>query len=153
MTNRAEIKPLRFFAGLAILLVALYLQIFLASAGWHFNLALAALIVLAFIFNFLELLILDLATVFILNWQPAPSAALIAFALIPLAVFFARKLIQSEPWIGVLVAIITGFFVFYLAAASTPASAFFFAPAQFSWFVVDVMIAAIVGEMTLMALN
>jgi hypothetical protein len=117
MINHADINPLRFLAGLGILAIALYAQSFLAAAGWHFNLVLAALIAFAFSFDFLEVLALDLLAIFSLNWQPAPSAALLIFAVIPLAIFFVSNSVRSEPWIGVIVATLLGFFVFYITLA------------------------------------
>jgi len=105
---------LKFFSAVAIILLAIFLQLFFASAGWYFNLALATLIAFAFAFDFWELLVLDLFAVFILNWKPAPSFALLSFALIPLAAFVFHKVVHSERWMGVLVAIIIGFITFYL---------------------------------------
>src|SRR5580693_6064425 len=107
---------LKFFSALAILLLALFLQFLFAGAGWHLDLALAALIAFAFILDFWELLALDLLAVFLLNWQPAPSIALLAFALIPLAVFVFHKLVRLHGWIGIPVAIFIGFLLFYIAA-------------------------------------
>lgn len=125
----------RFFAALAILLLALSLQFFFASAGLYFNFTLATIIAFAFTLDFLELLTLDLLAVFILDWQSAPSVALITFALIPLAAFAFRQIVRSEPWSGNLVAIVFGLFVFYLVSAPSqffPAIAVFFEDAVIS---------------------
>jgi hypothetical protein len=131
---------LKFFSALAILLLALLAEIVLASVGLHFTLALAALIAFAFILDFWELLILDLVAVFILNWQPAASAALIAFALVPLLAFAFYKLTHWHGWTGVLVAIVVGFLIFYIAAAP----GLFLANS--TSFLLDLVVGLIVGE-------
>jgi hypothetical protein len=138
---------LKFFSGVAILLLALFLQLFLVSAGWYFNLALATLIAFAFDFDFWELLVFDLFTVFILNWKPAPSVALLIFALVPLAAFAFRKLVNSERWIGNLIAIFVGFLVFYLVSA--PAE---FLP-HFAIFLADLIIGLALGQVIFFAFS
>jgi len=140
-------NPLRFFAGLLILLLALFAQIFFASAGIFLNSALAALIAFAFVFTFWELAVFDLLAVFVLTWQPAPSLALIVFALVPLAAFVFCKLTQWHGWTGTLIAIVVGLAVFYIAGGGTP---YFFA--HFGWFALDVVIAAAVGELIVVGL-
>jgi hypothetical protein len=138
---------LKFFSTLAILLLALFIEFVLASAGLHFTLALSALIAAAFVLDFLELLILDLIAVLILNWQPAASAALIAFAFVPLAAFAFRKFTYWHGWTGVLVATVAGFFIFYIAAA----------PGQFindlPSFLLDLLVGLLVGEAALAAMG
>lgn len=108
---------LKFFSAAAILALALFLQFLFAGASWHFDLVLAALIAFAFILDFWELLVLDLLAVFLLNWQPAPSVALLVFALIPLAAFLFHKLTQLHGWVGVPLAILAGFLIFYVSVA------------------------------------
>jgi hypothetical protein len=138
---------LKFFSALAILILALFLQFFAASIGWHFNLALAALIAFAFALDdFWEVLVADLLAVLILNWQPAISGTLILFALIPLAAFAFRKLIHSIAWIGTLAAIIVGFSAFYVFTAGT-----IFLPNIVS-FLADVIVGAVAGELIVFAL-
>lgn len=134
---------LKFFSTLAILFLALFVEIVLASVGFHFSLALAVLIAFAFILNFWELLILDLIAVFILNWQPTPSAALLIFALIPLAAFAFYKLTHWHGWTGVLVAIIVGFLLFYIGAAPT------LFLENLPTFLLDLIIGLLVGEAVL----
>jgi hypothetical protein len=137
---------IKFFSALAILLFAIFLQLFFASVGWYFNLSLAVLIAFAFALNDLwELLVADLLAVFILNWQPAPSGTLILFALIPLAAFAFRKLVRTERWIGTLTTIFFGFLTFYLLVAPAPLS-YFIVP-----FLEDVMVAFLVGELIVFA--
>jgi hypothetical protein len=138
---------LKFFSALAILFLALFAEIVLASVGLHFSLALAVLIAFAFVIDFWELLILDLIAVFILNWQPAPSVALIAFALIPLLAFVFYKLTHWHGWTGVLVAIVVGFLIFYVAAA----------PGLFlhdlPGFLLDLIVGLLIGETVLAAMG
>lgn len=139
---------MKFFSALCILLLAIFLQLFFASTGWYFNLALAVLITLAFVLDqFVELLLVDLVAVFILNWQPAPSGTLILFALIPLVAFAFRKLIHSEQWIGNLAAIFFGFSAFYIIAAPS------FFIGHFWLFLPDVVVAMAVGELVLVVLS
>jgi hypothetical protein len=137
----------RFFAAIAIVILALFLQFFLASAGWYFNITLAVLIASAFVFSFLELLVLDLLAVFILNWQPAPSIAIIVFALVPLAAFAFRKVTRWHGWIGSLIAIAAGFLIFYFAAA----------PGELlpnaAKFLEDMVIGLIAGELVFFAMQ
>ncbi len=138
---------IRFFAALAILFLTLSLQFFFASAGLYFNITLAAVIAFAFSFNFLELLVLDLLAVFILNWQPAASVALIAFALIPLVAFAFRHVVHAEPWSGNLVAVAVGFLAWHLVSA--PAQ--FFPDAAIA--LEDVAIGLVAGGLVFFAIE
>ncbi len=138
---------MKFFSAIAVLLLALFVEIFLASAGIHVTLALAALIAFAFIFDFWELLVLDLAAVFILNWEPTSSTALIAFALIPLAAFSFRKLTHWHGWTGNLIAISIGFLIFYIAAGPL-----FFTKNLLQFFL-DLAVGLVVGQAVLAALG
>lgn len=110
---------LKLSAGLVILLIALALQFWFASAGIYLDLAFAALISFAFIFDFWELLILIFLAVFILNWQPAISFAILVFGLFPIVAHFSRGVLHWQPWIENLIAIVIGFFVFYLFLSGT----------------------------------
>jgi hypothetical protein len=138
---------LKFFAGLTILLVAFVLQFLFAGSGMYLNLALATLITFAFIFNFWELLVLDLLAVLIVNWQPAPSVTLVAFFLIPLAAFVFCSFTSWQRWIGNVIAIVLGLLIFYIAAA----------PAAFlshgELFLMDLIVALIVGEIELLLMQ
>ena len=107
----------KFLAGLSVILVAIAIQSFLASVGIYLNLALAALIALALIFDFWELLFADLLAVFVMNWQPAPSLTLIVFFLIPVAVFFSKHVFRWQLWIHALIAVFFGFVLFYIVAS------------------------------------
>lgn len=138
---------LRFFSAITFLFIAIFLEFFLASAGWHFNLVLAVLIACAFALDdFWELLLADLLAVFILNWQPAPSGTLILFAIIPLAAFAFRNLIRPQVWIGTLGAICFGFLIFYVAAAGSQF------PSHFIMFLEDIVVGIAAGELVVFAL-
>ncbi|HVO28921.1 MAG TPA: hypothetical protein VMT81_02995 [Candidatus Paceibacterota bacterium] len=138
---------LRFFAGLAILILSLFAQLLAGSAGVHVNFTLATLIALAMTFGFWELFFCDLLAVFVLNWEPAASPALIAFALIPLAAYAFRKVFALEPWMAGLIAIVAGFSAFYLVAA----------PAAFAAgrpdLLLDVGAGILAGEVIIFALS
>ena len=130
-----------------MLILAFFLQFLFAGVGWHLTLSLAALIAFAFILDFWELLVLDLLAVFIINWQPAPSIALLAFAVIPLGAFIFYKLTRWQGWIGALIAIALGFLIFYAIAA----------PAMFIQnlllLAMDMVIGLAAGEIILFSLS
>src|ERR1700677_764893 len=131
---------LKFFSGLAILVLVLFLQIFLISSGISLNLVLAVLIAFAFVFDFWELLVFVLFSVFVFNWEPALSIMLFVFALIPLAAFVFRKFARSKRWIGSIAAIFVGFLIFYIAAA--PGQFF----AHIALFFMDIAVGLVAGE-------
>lgn len=108
---------LKLSAGLVIFFIALVLQFWFAQAGVSLNLSFAALISLAFIFGFWELIVLVLLGVFIMNWQPAASVEILIFALYPIAAHFSRGIFHWQAWIEPLIAVLVGFFILYLAAA------------------------------------
>ena len=80
---------LKFFSGLALLLVILLAQVWLASAGIYLDLAFAALISFAFLFNFWELVVYILFTVLLINWQPTVSLEIFIIALFPIIASFS----------------------------------------------------------------
>ena len=131
-----------FFAGLFLLLLAIFLQLFLSSTGIALSLVLAVLIAFAFIFDFLELLLFDLIAIFLFNWQPAPSASLIAFAFIPLAAFGFRHAIRTESWVGVLAVTILGLFLFYMVSVSGHLSG------HVQMFLLDLLATSAAAELT-----
>lgn len=134
-------------SALVVLLLALTLQIQLASIGIHFNVSLATLIAFALIFEFFELLFFVLLSVFLLNAQPAPSITMIVFAGIPFAAYFSKKLSAWQPPVHVIIAIFFGFLIFYLVSAPP-----LFIP-NFSQFANDVILGSLVGESVLFALG
>ncbi len=107
----------RVLAAIFILLIACVLQFWLASAGVFLDLILAALVVDAFLFSFLELIAFVLFGVFAVNWAPGPSVALATFAAIPLLAYLFRRLFAWTPWAGVPLATAGGLVLFYLASA------------------------------------
>lgn len=107
----------RSFAALLILFIACGIQFFLGSAGIFINLILAALVAFAFFFEWLELAVFVLFAVFVVNWVPAVTPAILIFAAIPFAAYAFRRLFVWAPWAGIPVAIVCSFIVFYLAIA------------------------------------
>jgi hypothetical protein len=108
---------LTFLAGLVMLLISLALQTWFASAGIFLNFSFVALISLAFVFEFWELLLLVLLAVFIVNWQPSVSVEILVFALYPIAVYFFRKTLMIQHWVTAPAMIVIGFLVLYLSVA------------------------------------
>jgi hypothetical protein len=104
-------------AGLFILFIAFLLQFLFAAAGVSVNLAFAALISFAFLFEFWELLLLTVIAVLIVNWQPAVSPEILVFALFPAAAHFSRDVFRWAGWLTNAVAILVGFFILAIAAA------------------------------------
>lgn len=123
---------MKFLGGLTILLAALVLQFWLVGAHVYINLAFAAVISFALIFDFWEFLALDLLAVFIVNWEPAASAEILVFALYPILVHVSRNLSAWQAWLKNLGAIVFGFALLYLVAAG---AAF---PAYWRPFLIDV---------------
>lgn len=107
----------RSFVALLILFLACGFQFFLGSTGVFVNLILAALIAFAFYFDWLELAVFVLFAVFVLNWVPAVSPAIVLFAAIPFAAYAFRRLFAWSPWAGAPLIIVCSFIVFYLAIA------------------------------------
>jgi hypothetical protein len=107
----------RFFAGLLILGIACMAQFSFASTGVVIDFVFAALIAFAFVFDFWELFFFVVLSVFIMNWQPAPSVAIFAFAAIPVIAYLFRVVFPWELWIGVIISLILGLFLLYLIAS------------------------------------
>jgi hypothetical protein len=105
-----------FLTGLLLLLASLVLQFWAASFGYSFDLAFAVLIACAFVLDWAELLPLTALTVLVLNWQPAVSPAILAYAFFPVAVRGLRQFLQWQSWVGVLVAAALGAGLVALAA-------------------------------------
>ena len=102
----------RFLLGILTLLACLSLQFWLVLFGIHADLAFAALVTFAFLFNAWELVVFILLVALILNWQPGLSLDIIAFALIPFAVFLAERRMRTTVWIGSMVAVVVGLLLF-----------------------------------------
>ena len=107
----------RSFVALLVLFLACGFQFFLGSAGIFVNLILAALIAFAFYFDWLELAVFVLFSVFVVNWEPAVSPAIVIFAAIPFVAYAFRRFFTWTPWAGVPIVTICSFIVFYLAIA------------------------------------
>ena len=110
MNNRSLI-------ALLVLFLACGFQFYLGSGGVFINFILATLIAFAFFFEWLELAVFVLFAVFVVNWEPSVSPAIVIFAAVPFAAYAFRKLFAWAPWAGVPVATILSFAIFYLAVA------------------------------------
>jgi hypothetical protein len=108
---------IRFVLALLILLFACALQFWFASAGVFINFILAALIVFAFFFDIWELLVFILFAIFVINWQPVASLAIIMFGLIPIAAHAFHRAFAWTVWAGIPTAMVVGFLVLYVTVA------------------------------------
>ncbi len=106
----------RTIGGLLILLVALALQFFLASAGVYVNLAFAALITFAFLFDGWALALFVALAVFLVNWKPSVSREILVIALYPFATYWSRNLLTWRTWAKNFLAILIGFILLYFVA-------------------------------------
>jgi hypothetical protein len=136
-------SQIKLLLGFLTLLVCLSLQFWLVPFGIRADLAFAALIALAFIFDFLELTAFALAAIFIINWQPGISSDIVAFALIPLVVHVIQRGVHADAWIGVMVAVVFGLLALYLSIS--PAMII----SSFSSFFLDVILCLAVGQIVL----
>lgn len=138
---------IRFILSLLILIFACALQSWFASMDVFMNFILASLIVFAFFFDVWELLVFILFSIFVINWQPAISAEIILFGLVPLAAYAFHQLFAFVLWVAVPIAIIVGFLIFYIAIAPT----MFF----INWmpFLTDLVGGLVFGELVLLALE
>ena len=108
---------IRTILAILILLLACALQFWFASAGIFINFILATLIVFAFYFDILELLVFVLFGIFVVNWQPAASTDIFIFGIIPIAAYAFHRVIAWSVWAAAPAAIVCGFFLLYLALA------------------------------------
>jgi hypothetical protein len=108
---------LRSIIAILILLLACALQFWFASAGTFINFILATLIVFAFFFDIWELLVFTLFAIFVVNWQPAPSADIFLFGILPIAAYAFHKVFAWTVWAAIPAALVCGFFLLYLAIA------------------------------------
>ena len=142
-TRRREshvVNYFKFFAGVLILFLAVSLQFWFGSWGLYANFVLAALVAFAFLFNIQEFIFLLLFGVFIMNWQPAISRDILAFALVPMLVFIARSRFHWDAYIGSAISIVAGITLFYVVLAP----AMIVQP--FGGFLIDIAAALIFGE-------
>ncbi len=103
----------KLLTGLLVLTLAFFLQLWFPVAGIHGDFVLAALVALAFIFPFWELVFFVLLAVFIVNWQPGFSADFLLFALLPFAAFVLHRWLKWESWLGVAVLTAGAILLFY----------------------------------------
>lgn len=135
----------KFFLAIILLCITLFVQIFLASAGWYFDITLAALITLASVLDLGELIICDLLLILVLNWEPNPSLSLFVFACLPVAAWLFQKVAHWHGWISNLIAIAGGIVLFY--AISAPLF-IIYSPLRF---LLDLAVAMVAGELLLTA--
>ena len=103
--------------GVVMTLIALTLELVLARAGIHVDLAFAALISFALVLSLPELLILILISVLVLNWQPGVTAEMLVLAVYPLAVHGLRRFFHVGHWIENALAVLVGVVVLYVIVA------------------------------------
>ena len=135
--------PLRSLSALLTLLTALALQFWLVPFGIHADLAFAALIAFAFLFDALELVAFILLAVLIINWQPGFSVDIIAFALIPLVVYFIQRGVRASLYVGGGAATVLGLLLLYLVIAPK------MIVSSFTSFFLNVIICLIAGQVVL----
>jgi hypothetical protein len=138
---------LRSILALLILLLACALQFWFASTGVFINFILAALIVFAFYFDFLELLVFVLFAVFVVNWSPIIGTDIFIFSIIPIAAYAFHKVFAWTAWTAAPVAIVCGFFLLYLAVA--PAALL----ANWELFLIDVFGGLVFGGVAFLILK
>jgi hypothetical protein len=101
----------------ALMILAIEIQLLcISSFGWSLDLALATLIAFTAFVNLHELTFLTLLSMWLLNWQPAVGPELLAFGLIPLVAFVARKSSPWNIWASTGAFILSGVPFMYLAA-------------------------------------
>lgn len=103
----------RLIAGFLVVLLALLVQFSFGAAGVTVDLVLAALVVLAFFFEWPQLAVFVLFAAFILNAEPWVSPAILLFSAIPFAAYAFRLFFTLTPWAGIPVAIFLGSVLFY----------------------------------------
>jgi hypothetical protein len=133
----------KFISGLLVVTLAFLLQFWFPVGGIHGDFVLAALITFAFLFPVWEFLFFVLLAVFVMNWQPAFSTDIFAFALIPIAAFVVHRWLRWEPWIGAAVSTAAGVLLFYAIAA--PGSFW----VNISGLIADAIACVIFGEIAL----
>ena len=130
---------LKFLSGLAVFAIACLLQFSFMPAGNTVNFVFATLVAFSFIFpargglassrfargeapvdgneGFLELFFFILAGVFLMNWIPAPTIALTAFAVLPVLAYFFGSTLPLEPLTRFIISLFLGFVILYFVTA------------------------------------
>jgi hypothetical protein len=130
----------KFFIAFCFVFLALLLQFSLGeTSGVWISFTLAALITASFFTDFLELFALTLTAVFVLNWQPVISYELLVIGSLPLAIFFARKLVPFKAWLSNLTMILVAIVIFYASFGIRPV------PASRAIFLWDICLSLIFG--------
>lgn len=149
----------KFFSGALVFAIAYILQFSFMPTGTIVNFVFAALIALSFIFSarnaaldgkqrgFWELFFFILAGVFLMNWQPAFSIALIVFAAIPIFTYFFHVMFPLEAWIGVIISLFAGFIILYLITAPR------FIVAATPSFLIDLFVGSAFGFMVFLCMD
>jgi hypothetical protein len=119
----------------------------LGSAGVFINLILATLIAFAFFFDFFEMSVFVLFSLFVVNWQPAFSIDMALFVVIPFAAFIFHKFFAWSAWAGIPAMIVGGFLLLYLVVAPH------MIVTNFAAFVLDMIGSLLFGELVLIALK
>jgi hypothetical protein len=110
----------RFLTALLLLALAMVLQFSLRGfLGFYSNLTLSALIVFSMSVSLPEIIFLTLASVFVLNPQPAFSWDMLVFGLLPMVSFYTRRLVKWKPWILSLTMVLLSFLAMYLILSPT----------------------------------
>lgn len=107
----------RLLTCLAILGIAFIVEFFLSGAGIYINVVFATLISMAFVLDPWELLFATLASVFILNWQPAASPEIFMIGLFPFVAYFFQAIFRWQKWTMSTLAILVGLSCFYALAS------------------------------------
>jgi hypothetical protein len=134
---------IKHLSAILVFVLAVMLQLWFAPGGMHGDFVLAALVVLAFLFEFWELVIFILFGMFLLDSSLYPDITMFMFALVPIAVYFMRRRFSFDPWLGAPALIVLGIIVFYTVVA--PLAAFRAA----GFLALDILACAIFGELIL----
>jgi hypothetical protein len=138
---------IRSVLAILILLLACALQFWFASANVFVNFILATLIVFAFFFDILELLVYVLFAIFVLNWQPGLNIDVIVFAIIPIVAYAFHRVFSWAAWAAAPLAIVCGFLLLYLAIAPV---AFF---GNWEFFLIDLFGGLVFGGLVFLTLD
>lgn len=105
----------RFLSAVIVLLAAFMLHAKLGLAlHWWPDFVLASLITFSFFLGFFELIFLIVITILLFNWQPVPQPEIFLLFILPLSLFFFRKVIFAlEGWLSNIAAVFFGILIFY----------------------------------------
>jgi hypothetical protein len=112
---------MKYFPAIAVLLLALMLELWFAPGGMRGDFVLATLVVFAFIFDAGALAVFSAAAAFCMDPAFRIGGTMLLFVLVPFAVFFLRRRFSIDPWFGVPIGIVLGIGVFYAIVAPVAA--------------------------------